>query len=122
MDFKVEKFEDYTLFKILERKLDRNIAGNLKAELVLVNGKGEKNIILDLSGCDYCDSAGLSMILAAKRLCTNSNGCFVLFGVCNSVEQLFSNSQLNSVLTIFNSLKNAINTIRFRSNNINKSL
>ena len=121
MDFKVDKFEDYISIKILNRKLDANISGSLKSEIVLLNGKGEKNIIFDLTDCNYCDSSGLSIILVANRLCKNSKGCFVIYGVYDSVEQLISDSQLNTVLTITNSMNNAIKIVRYRSSNTNNN-
>ena len=68
MEFKIEKLKNYTLIQVLEEKLDTHIAPTLKSELVLVSGNGEKNIVLDLSKCRYCDSSGLSAILVANRL------------------------------------------------------
>jgi len=47
MEFKIEKLEKYTLIQVMEEKLDTNVAPSLKSELVLISGKGEKNIILD---------------------------------------------------------------------------
>ena len=58
MEFKIEKLENFTLIQVLEEKLDTHIAPTLKSELVLISGNGEKNIILDLSKCRYCDSSG----------------------------------------------------------------
>jgi len=60
MEFKIEKRKNYTFIQVLEEKLDTHIAPTLKSELVLVSGNGEKNIVLDLSKCRYCDSSGLS--------------------------------------------------------------
>jgi len=51
MEFKIDKFENHTLIKVLEEKLDTHIAPTLKSELVLVSGNGEKNIVLDLGNC-----------------------------------------------------------------------
>ncbi|MCX7954889.1 MAG: STAS domain-containing protein [Bacteroidales bacterium] len=100
MEFIVEKKDNYTLIKVLSEKLDTHIAPSLKAELVLISGKGEKNIILDLSNCRYCDSSGLSAILVANRLCKNANGTFVLTGLQPSVDRLITISQLDTVLKI----------------------
>jgi anti-sigma B factor antagonist len=86
MEFKIEKLNIYTLIQVLEEKLDTHIAPTLKSELVLISGNGEKNIVLDLSKCRYCDSSGLSAILVANRLCKNANGTFVLTGLNDSVE------------------------------------
>ena len=112
MEFKIDKFENHTLIKVLEEKLDTHIAPTLKSELVLVSGNGEKNIILDLENCRYCDSSGLSAILVANRLCKNANGTFVLTGLNDAVERLITISQLDTVLNISNSLDEAVSLIK----------
>jgi anti-anti-sigma factor len=100
MDLSIEKKDNYTLVKITAEKLDTHIAPTLKSELVLVSGNGEKNIIMDLSNCRYCDSSGLSAILVANRLCKNSDGKFILTGLQEAVERLINISQLDSVINI----------------------
>lgn len=105
MEFKIEKKNNYTLIQVLEEKLDTHIAPSLKSELVLISGNGEKNIILDLSKCRYCDSSGLSAILVANRLCKNANGTFVLTGLNDAVERLITISQLDTVLNITSSIE-----------------
>lgn len=111
MDFNIDKKNNHTLISINTEKLDTKIAPALKSELVLVSGKGEKNIIIDLSNCRYCDSSGLSAILVANRLCKNADGKFVLTGLQEPVERLINISQLDTVLNITNSLKEAEETI-----------
>jgi len=81
MDFKIDNRNRCTVIRIETEKLDTHIAPSLKSELVLISGKGEKNIILDLKKCHYCDSSGLSAILVANRLCKNAGGTFVLCGL-----------------------------------------
>jgi len=100
MKFIVEKKDDYTSVKVTEPKLDTHIALALKSELILVAGSGEKNIMLDISACNYCDSSGLSAILVGNRLCKNEDGIFLLAGIQPAVERLISISQLDSVLNI----------------------
>jgi anti-sigma B factor antagonist len=112
MEFKIDKLENHTLIKVLEEKLDTHIAPTLKSELVLVSGNGEKNIILDLSNCRYCDSSGLSAILVANRLCKNASGTFVLTGLNDAVERLITISQLDTVLNIANSPDEAVSMIK----------
>ena len=112
MEFKIDKYDNHTLIKVLEEKLDTHIAPTLKSELVLVSGNGEKNIVLDLGNCRYCDSSGLSAILVANRLCKNANGTFVLTGLNDAVERLITISQLDTVLNISNSLDEAVALIK----------
>lgn len=111
MEFKIEKLEKYTLIQVMEEKLDTNVAPSLKSELVLISGKGEKNIILDLSNCRYCDSSGLSAILVANRLCKNANGTFVLTGLNEAVDRLITISQLDTVLNIAYSADEAVDIV-----------
>lgn len=111
MDFKVEKTDKYTTISLQAEKLDSNISPALKSELVVLNADGVKNIIIDLSETRYCDSSGLSAILVANRLCKNSDGVFVLTGLQDSVKKLISISQLDSILTITNTLPEAAKII-----------
>ena len=112
MEFKIDKFENHTLIKVLEEKLDTHIAPTLKSELVLVSGNGEKNIIFFFFFCRYCDSSGLSVILVANRLCKNASGTFVLTGLNDAVERLITISQLDTVLNIADSLDQAATMIK----------
>lgn len=107
MDFNIENRNNSTLIQVQTEKLDTHIAPALKSELVLISGKGEKNIILDLGKCEYCDSSGLSAILVANRLCKNAGGTFVLCGLNEAVERLITISQLDTVLTIVDTVEEA---------------
>ena len=78
---------------------------------MLIAGNGEKNIILDLSNCRYCDSSGLSAILVANRLCKNANGVFVLSGLQTAVERLITISQLDTVLNITKTVEEAVEIV-----------
>jgi anti-anti-sigma factor len=103
--YDIQKKDNHTVIKVLAEKLDTNIAPALKSELVLIAGNGEKNMVIDLSACRYCDSSGLSAILVANRLCKNSKGTFVLTGLQTAVERLITISQLDTVLNIKDTLE-----------------
>lgn len=107
MEFKIEKKDKFTLIQVMVDKLDTHIAPSLKSELVLIAGNGEKNIILDLNHCRYCDSSGLSAILVANRLCKNANGVFILSGLQTAVKRLITISQLDTVLSIAENIDKA---------------
>ena len=112
MDFEIIKIEDYTLIKVLSDRLDTNIAPDLKSELVLLNTNGERNIILDVSQCTYCDSSGLSAILVANRLCEDSIGTFILTGLQADVEQIIRISMLHTVLIITKTVEEAVELLK----------
>ncbi len=107
MAFEVQKRGNYTLVKVNSDRLDTNNAPDLKSKLVVVNNEGEKNIVLDLSRCTYCDSSGLRAVLVANRLCEDAIGTFILTGLQPDVENLVRISMLHTVLLIANSVGEA---------------
>ena len=111
MDFEIVKIADYTHIKVLNDRLDTSNAPDLKSELVAVNANGEKNIILDVSNCEYCDSSGLSAILVANRLCEDAIGTFILTGLQPDVEQIIRISMLHTVLIITKTVDEAVNLL-----------
>jgi anti-sigma B factor antagonist len=111
MDFELSKTTDYTLIKVLNNRLDTSNAPDLKSELVVINTNGEKNIILDISKCEYCDSSGLSAILVANRLCEDAIGTFILTGLQKDVEQIIRISMLHTVLIITKTVDEAVNLL-----------
>lgn len=100
MTFEIRKNGKFTLIKVNADRLDTNNAPDLKSKLVVVNNEGEKNIVLDLSSCNYCDSSGLRAVLVANRLCENAIGTFILCGLQPDVENLINISMLHTVLLI----------------------
>jgi anti-sigma B factor antagonist len=117
MDFEIIKLENYTLINTLNFRLDTTIAPDLKSELVRLNASGEKNIILNISNCDYCDSSGLSAILVANRLCEDKQGMFILTGLQTDVEQIIRLSMLHTVLTITKTIEEAVDLLGEKENN-----
>jgi len=115
--FKIEKKEFFTLVSIQTDKLDSQLAPILKSEFVLIAGNGEKNLLIDMSNVDYCDSSGLSTILVANRLSKNANGTFVISSLSSPVSRLISISQLDTVLNIADNVDEGVKMI---SKNIEK--
>jgi anti-anti-sigma factor len=90
----------YSLVKVTSERLDTFSAPDLKAEIVVLTTRGEKNIVLDLSCCKYCDSSGLRAILVGNRMCEDAIGTFILCGLQPDVEYLIKLSMLDTVLLI----------------------
>jgi anti-sigma B factor antagonist len=116
MAFEIIKNGNHTLVKVNSERLDTYNAPDLRSELVVVNNKGEKNIILDLSSCNYCDSSGLRAILVANRLCEDAIGTFILSGLQPDVENLVKISMLDTILLITKSVEEAIYLLEKKEN------
>ena len=111
MNLTIDKQEKYVLVSIKESKLTSVVAPELKAEIVMLNHDGYKNMIFDLTDVQYCDSSGLSAILVAYRACRDNNGSFVCAGVQDHVRKLISISQLDAMLVQVPTVKEAIDLI-----------
>jgi len=100
MKIQVSSEDKYTLLRPEAEKLDSSVSPLLKAEVVMLNGKGIKNLLIDLSDVKYIDSSGLSAILVANRLCKSLEGVMVLSCLNDNVKKLIAISQLEGILTI----------------------
>src|ERR1700760_2042731 len=111
MKFAVDKHEKYVLLKLNESKLNSLVTPQLKSELILINTEGQRNIVLDLSQVKFADSSGLSSLLVGHRLCKNASGSFILSGLNETVYRLITISQLENVLSIVPTIKEAIDMV-----------
>ena len=98
MDFKLDKYENYSIASIGDEKVDSTIAPELKSEFMEIAQGGVNSLIVDMSGVKYVDSSGLSALLVGNR--SFSNGVFVLFNVTDHVMKLINISQLDKVMNI----------------------
>ena len=111
MSFNTEQRDSYTLIKFSTDKLDAIVAPDLKSELVIINKNGVKNIIIDMESVRYCDSSGLSALLIGHRVCKEAKGFFVLCALQNAVKKLVTISQLDSILNVKETSKDAVDSI-----------
>lgn len=112
MKFTVDKHEKYVLIKLDEPSFTNNNTPALKAEFILLNTEGYRNIILDLSSVKECnDSQDLSCLLVGDRLCKHTGGVFIVIGVNKSVAEIVKMSNLHHSLTFVNKLNEAIDLI-----------
>jgi len=107
MTFEIHHKKDYALVRVKTDRLDTNTAPGLKSELLVLHNKGEKNIVVDMRQCTYCDSSGLRAILVGNRLCEDALGAFIISGLQPDVENLIRISMLHTVLLISNSVDDA---------------
>lgn len=89
-------------------KLDSTNAPELKTVFTVVNKSGNNKIVLNLEKTRYCDSSGLSAILVANRLCKDTNGSFVMYGLQASVLKMVQIAQLDKVLSISSTKEEAL--------------
>lgn len=99
MEFTVDKYENYSMAKINQEKVDSTVAPELKSEFMNLAQDGVKSLIVDMGAVKYVDSSGLSALLVGNRSFAEQ-GAFVLYNVTDHVMKLVSISQLDKVMTI----------------------
>ncbi|MEW6196205.1 MAG: STAS domain-containing protein [Bacteroidota bacterium] len=109
INYELKKTKDIAIFKLNEKRFDASIAGFVKGEFtILLHTEDVKKLIIDLSEVEYCDSSGLSAILLAFRILQTNEGLIRLASPTKNVKTLIEISQLDRVLTICNTVNEAI--------------
>ena len=107
MNLSIEKTDQFSTIIVEDEKLNSLNAPELKSELVVLNSQGITNIIVDLSMVKFVDSSGLSAILIGNRLCSSSQGTFVITKLQENVLKLVKISQLDNILHITPTIEEA---------------
>ena len=110
MNFKLDKYEKYSIASIGDEKVDSTIAPELKSEFMNLAQDGVASVIVDLGAVKYVDSSGLSALLVGNRTFSES-GVFVLYNITDHVMKLINISQLDKVMTIVSTQEEAADAV-----------
>jgi len=108
MKFEIKKNGTATVLKVRERKLDATISPELKGEFLILCNPKTKQLIVDLSDVEFCDSSGLSALLIAERKMRENGGMVKLVGLQKKVLSLIRISRLDRAFSIHDSLAKAL--------------
>ncbi len=103
--------KDGVLIAELTGKLDTSTSGSAQDKLVQCVKDGETKIILNLKDLEYVSSAGLRVILVISKLLQGNKGEFRLCSPNEIVEEVLKISGFNSLLRIFDTEQDAIDSI-----------
>ncbi len=107
MHLEVKKNEGATVVKVKERRLDANVSPDLKGEFLVICKPQLKELIVDLTDVEFCDSSGLSALLIAERKMRENGGVVKLAGVHKKVLSLIKISHLDRAFQIYDSVARA---------------
>lgn len=112
INYDIKRRGDITIFKINEKRFDAHAAGIVKGEFtILLHAEDVNKLVIDLSEVESCDSTGLSAILLAYRILQSNDGHIRLASPTKSVKNLIEISQLDRVLTINNTVNEAVSEL-----------
>lgn len=91
-------------------ELDHHTADVLSAALESCVEEGDKRLVVDCSGLEFCDSTGLNVLLSARLSAEAVGGAVHLAQMSPLVARLFEITGAGAVFTLHESLADALDT------------
>lgn len=82
--------------------------GELDEKLYALLGKANKNAIVDLAGCEWINSSGLSILIHHYKKFKEAGGELRLANLTDKIERIMVISRLTEVFTVYDSLEEGI--------------
>ena len=82
--------------------------GILRDELRSLLAQGHKNILLNLAGVSYVDSAGLGELVGAYTTAANQGGSIKLLNLQGKLKDLMQITKLHTIFPTFDDEKSAV--------------
>ncbi|HRI46564.1 MAG: STAS domain-containing protein [Ignavibacteriaceae bacterium] len=98
--------ENYAILK-LKGHLDLPASGLLETEVNTLISNSTKNVLLDFSGVEFINSAGLRGIFISSNKLKASGGKLILYSLHNQVKEIFTITGFDKALTIATSQEEA---------------
>jgi anti-sigma B factor antagonist len=85
----------------LEGEIDLHRSPQVKESLEPLIAQKVPRILLDFSGVTYVDSSGLATMIETLQRIQSYGGKFAMFGLRESVRNIFEIARLDQIFTIF---------------------
>lgn len=89
-------------------QVDITTAHLLRASLLRSAARGHATVVVDMSGTQLCDSAGLNVLLRAHKHALAEGGDLRLVLVTPAVRRIFSVTGLDCLIRIFRNVPDAV--------------
>jgi anti-anti-sigma factor len=107
MQFSAEVTDSFTMVN-LEGRLDTNTSPEAQSGFDGLVAEGAKAIVVDVSALAYVSSAGLRVFLATAKKIAAGGGQFRLFGLNETVQEVFDISGFSTLLSVYSSRGDAV--------------
>ena len=99
MNVTTRTVQDITIVA-LAGNLDSNTSPQAQAAIDAILAAGGKKLVVDFSTLDYISSAGLRVLLGAAKKLQGSGGALRLFGLNDTVREVFEISGFSKILAV----------------------
>ena len=92
-------------------RADAKVAGEARKELQALIDEGRVRLVFDLSGVDFVDSSGLSVLVTALKKTRSVGGDVALVGLTDPVRSLIELTRLQSAFSMFDDVDTAVSQL-----------
>ncbi|WP_084597408.1 STAS domain-containing protein [Leptospira wolbachii] len=111
MEYTESKFNGIVVLKLFGN-LDMLNAGILKERIKESASQEEHRFIFDLEGVSFIDSSGFGLIMSLNDKLSELGGGLRIVNVSKTIRQIFRISKISSVIQIFESTEEAIDSFK----------
>ena len=108
MKYSVKPAGDSVIIITIESEIMQEDVEGLKNALIELLEKGHQKVVLDMSGCEYITSMGLSAIFGAKKRFSSAGGDIKIAGINKLIRNLFELTNLTKKISIFDQIEDAV--------------
>ena len=113
MDLKPQRYEDTVVLSPTGRinhASSDGFSGALKPHLERC-AEGKDRVVLDLSGLEYISSAGLRVLMLARKQAQSQGGTLVVAALGPMLREIFEISRFSAVFDVYPSVRDALAAI-----------
>lgn len=107
LNIKVIKKKDYVYVAELAGSLDTESYLDLESQLKEILDEKTKAVIIDMAGVSYISSAGIGIIMWARKTLQSSNASFALTNLQPQIKKVFDAMKIMSIVDIFDDMPEA---------------
>jgi len=113
MEISTRTQQDVTIVA-LAGHLDSNTSPEAQAAIDAILAGGGRKVVIDFSALDYISSAGLRVLLGTAKRLNQERGALRLFGLNETVREVFEISGFATILSVVDTEANALEQLRER--------
>lgn len=112
MDVSVREVEDLTILDLTGKILGGSESDVLRAALDEILERGERRLLVNLTGVPWMNSAGLGVLLSAYARMKDRGGDLRFYGVGERVRGILRTTKLLTVLAVLDDEESGIRSFR----------
>ncbi len=110
MAVNIKESSNAAIVEIKGKLIDGSLAEEVKNKLRSLIDKGQKNVVVDLSGVDYISSSGFALLISGLKSTREKGGDMKLANVSSKAGELLSTTKLDHVFEEYDTVEKAVNS------------